>query len=75
MVQNLSDHQLNRLLQAEGMLYTNLMVTTHQKALAGMQRIKRKEAKCFIKEKQQTMKENDQRETAKTATKQVTKWE
>jgi len=58
------------------MLYTNLIVTTNQKLLIDMQRIKRKESKYVTKESQQSMKESkrrkDQRKTTKTMTKQVT---
>ena len=60
-------------------LDTNLMVTTNQKPLINMQRIKRKESKYIIEENQQNMKETetgkDQRTSSQTTTEQVIKWQ
>ena len=59
------------------MLYTNLMVTTNQKPLIDVQKIKRKEFNDITKESQKTMREKsksrkEQRGTTETTTKQVT---
>ena len=52
------------------MLYINLMVTTNQKPVTNMQKIKRKESKDNSIESQQIMKKSksrkDQRRTTKT---------
>ena len=76
---NLSDHQLNIDCYMHKMSYINLMVTTNQKLVIDMQRIKRKESKFITKVSQKTMREetkrkNEQR-TTKTNRKQVTKWQ
>jgi len=42
---NLGDHQLNIDCYMQKMLYTNLMVTTYEKPVIDMQKIKRKEFK------------------------------
>ena len=55
------------------MLYTNLMVTTDQKPVTDMQKIKRKESKYITKENQQAIREGSKRITTKTTIKQVTK--
>ena len=55
------------------------MVTTNQKTVIDMQKIKSKEPKYITKENQQTMKDRrrtkDLKKITKTTTKQVTKWQ
>ena len=77
---NLSDHQLNIDCYTQKMLNTNLIVTTNQKLVIDMQKIKKKESKYITKVSQQTMREESKRRnnhgrTTKTTTKQVTKWQ
>ena len=61
------------------MLYIHLMVTTNQKPVLAMQKIKRKEYKHISKESHQITREESQRRkkerTTKTTIKQVTKWQ
>ena len=61
----------------QNMLYTNIMVTTNQKLVIRMPKIKRKEFRYIIKESHQTMREKSKRRkdqgiTTKTMTKQET---
>ena len=61
------------------MLYINVMVTTNQKPVIDMEKIKRKESKYITKESQQTMREEsrrrkEHRRTTKTIIKQVIKY-
>jgi len=61
------------------MLYINLTVTTNQKPVIDMQKIKRKESTYITKESQQTLREEtkrrkEQKRTTKTAINQVM-WE
>ena len=58
---NLNDHQFNVDCYMQ-MLHTNLMVTTNQKSLINMQRIKRKKPKY-------------NRKSSETTAKQVIKWQ
>jgi len=52
------------------------MVTTNQKSVIDMEKIKRKESKYITKESQQTVREaREYQRTTKTITKQVTKWQ
>lgn len=57
------------------MLYTNLTVTTNQKPLLDMRRIKKKESKYMTKDIQRTLKQTKrrkyQRKSIETTTKQV----
>ena len=62
-----------------GIIY-NIMVTTNQKSIIDMQKLKKKKCKYITKESQQTVREKnnrgkDQRRATKTTTKQVTKWQ
>ena len=67
MASNLHDHQLNIDCYMQKMLYTNLKVTTNQKPVIDMQKIKRKESKYTTKECQQTTREEGKRRrTTKT---------
>ena len=65
---NLSDHQFNIHSYMHKMLYTNLMISTNQKLLIDMQKIKSKESKYITKESQQIMREesNGRREQKRT---------
>ena len=56
-VLDVSSHQLNIDCYMFKTLYVNLMGPTNQKPVIDMQKIKRKESKCFIEERQQTMRE------------------
>ena len=60
---NLNGHQLNVDCYVQKRVCTNLMVTTNQKPLINMQRIKGKKSKYITKENQQTRKKDkkDQR--------------
>ena len=46
---NLNDYQLNINCSIQKMFYTNLMVTTNQKAVIDIQRVKRKKSKYNIR--------------------------
>lgn len=80
---NLSGHQLNIECYMSRTFYTNLMVTTNQKPVTDMQKIKRKKSKYITKESQQitveertgTEKEERNREAYKSNHKQITKWQ
>lgn len=72
MVSNFSDCQLNVDCYMRKMLYTNLTVITDQNPV-NIQKINRKEPKFIIRDRQQTMKEKENRRTTKTTMKQETK--
>ena len=55
------------------MLYANLVVTTNQKPVIDMQRIKRKESKYVTRETQQTMKEGKRRKETEKSIETTTK--
>ena len=73
----LSDHELNIDCYMHKMLFINLMVTTNQKPVINIQKIKRKESKYITKESQQNMKKskrkNNQRKTTKTTNHKTSK--
>ena len=68
MFSNLRDHQL--LIDMHKMLFKNIMLTSNQKPVIDMQRIKRKKSKYITKESKLMM-----REESKGRKKQVTKWQ
>lgn len=61
MTSKLNDHQLNIDCYMQKRLYTNPMMTIHQKPLVNMERIKKKKSKYITKESQQILKDKDQR--------------
>ena len=75
---NSNNHQLNIDGYMQKMLYTNLTVTTNQKPVIDMQKIKRKESK-YIQRKptnhDRSKRRKEQERTTKTTIKQVTKWQ
>ena len=54
------------------MLFTNLMVTTNQKPVIDMQKIKRKESKYITKEGQQIMRQESKRRKEQERTTKTT---
>ena len=54
------------------MLYVNLMVTTNQKPVIDMQKIKRKESKYITKEGQQIMRQESKRRKEQERTTKTT---